>query len=421
MRVAASILPLFLASFGVVSQTMAQSHETGLVLLDDNAYQSIPLATTPLFGDLPDSVDLADWFPTPGNQKQQASCVGWATSYLKAYQENRERSVKDYAFSPAYIYNQIKTSTDCRGGSSYVEALGLIRRDGDALLSDFPYDPGSCSARPDAGTVAKARQFAIAEWRRVNVQDSMEIKSQLASGFPVLIGMMVDDAFMALNRNSAVYPGSNTAIRGGHAMVVIGYSEKLQAFKVINSWGEHWGEDGYGWITYSAFPRFVREAYSSQDIVVQKPDTKPDQKTKPSLAATIGTLNIVHNVMVPLQNGGVAPGMQLSVDGKVTGGAGKSFQMIAKFSFGSGAPLRANPLEIFYRDLGGYVVATTETKTIGSDAEDISKLSISIPYYAMNFAWTGGMTAQNLSALVEVDVDNSEVGRSASQPFILRW
>jgi hypothetical protein len=40
---------------------------------------------------------------------------------------------------------------------------------------------------------------------------------------------------------------------GAHAMVVVGYSKKRNAFKVLNSWGQKWGANGYVWIDYSLF------------------------------------------------------------------------------------------------------------------------------------------------------------------------
>ncbi len=36
---------------------------------------------------------------------------------------------------------------------------------------------------------------------------------------------------------------------GGHAWLIIGFSEKRQSFRMLNSWGEKWGsEKGRAWI-----------------------------------------------------------------------------------------------------------------------------------------------------------------------------
>ena len=37
---------------------------------------------------------------------------------------------------------------------------------------------------------------------------------------------------------------------GGHAMVIVGYDDRKQAFKLINSWSTDWGKKGFGWVSY---------------------------------------------------------------------------------------------------------------------------------------------------------------------------
>ena len=210
-----------------------EGRTTGLMFLEEDRYRSIPLATPPLLGDLPTDVDLSANFPLPGQQGAQSSCVGWAVANLKAYQEQVERkwglNSRSHQFSPAYIYNQIKTSQDCRGGSNFEAALNLLRRSGMATLSDFPYDESSCDRLPGQAIVQRSQQFAIADWRRVNVQDETEIKTQIAAGFPILIGMSVDDGFSNL-RSGAIYSSRSGNSRGGHAMVGGGFADDSRAF-----------------------------------------------------------------------------------------------------------------------------------------------------------------------------------------------
>ena len=198
VRHGVSIAAILLVGVLNASAQRPAVYERGLQFVDETAYQSIPLAAPPLMGELPRNVNLAERFPRPGAQGRQSSCVGWAVAYaLKSYQESVERSwapsTADRMFSPAYIYNQIKLGSDCQGGARFVDALNLLRREGVATLRDFPYSEGDCSRQPDPAVRQVARQFAVAEWRRVNVQDDVEVKSQLAAGFPVLIGMIVDD------------------------------------------------------------------------------------------------------------------------------------------------------------------------------------------------------------------------------------
>ena len=40
---------------------------------------------------------------------------------------------------------------------------------------------------------------------------------------------------------------------GGHFVVAVGYNEAKKALLVLNSWGRHWGQDGYAYLPFSEF------------------------------------------------------------------------------------------------------------------------------------------------------------------------
>lgn len=48
---------------------------------------------------------------------------------------------------------------------------------------------------------------------------------------------------------------------GGHALVVVGYDDRKEAFRSMNSWGKNWGDDGYIWVKYKDFGDFCKYAY----------------------------------------------------------------------------------------------------------------------------------------------------------------
>jgi hypothetical protein len=183
---------------------------------------------------------------------------------------------EEHRFSPAFIYNQIKLSADCRkAGSTIPDALNLVRRDGIATLRDFPYDENSCDAFPSAQVKQAARGFPIADWRRANVQDEVEIKTQLSAGFPVVAGIIVDEAFANLGPDR-IYTSPNNVKPGAHAIVVVGYDDSVSAFRILNSWGSEWSNGGFGWINYQTFRRIAREGYVAQDVIYTPPRPLPD-------------------------------------------------------------------------------------------------------------------------------------------------
>jgi len=424
----------------------AQTRPTGLQFMSDTAYQSIPLAAPPLLGQVPPSVDLSSRFPEPGNQGKQNSCVGWAVAYaLKSYQEGLERSwgtgPTNHRFSPAFIYNQIKKGPDCQSGTTFVEALNLLRRDGVATLADFPYQDTDCSRQPDAAVRMAARPYAIADWRRVNVRDPTEVKTQLASGFPVLIGMMVDTAFMQL-RGEQAYARASGKTEGGHAMILVGYDDARGAFKVMNSWGTQWGTGGFGWITYAAFTQTVREAYVAQDVVtVAPPPVTPAPAPRPSPApmptpspspapvlplpplspvAHLGRPTFVHDVTMQSPLGPVK-GMQIFVPGELLNAQGQRVHVEVRFNFLNGPPLYAHPQEGVYRDFSGLVATGSQVRTVGSAREALGAQPILIPYYALNFQPTNYQRHYDLTFSALVYVGNRMLVQSPPIGFGFWW
>lgn len=420
-------IPLLLALTACVSTASAQDpegHGTGLVYGSEEDYRDLPLVTAPMMGTLPAAKDLSDWFPEPGDQGTQGSCVGWAVGYgLKSYQEAIERRTKPSAsttYSPSYIYNQIRAGS-CAGGSSIQDALGLVRRQGIASMQDFPYDARNCSAMPSDEVRRRARPQAIADWRRVDINDRVEVKSQLNAGFPVVIGMDIDQGFESLGHGQ-IYTGPSGKDLGGHAMVVVGYDDNKGAYKVLNSWGTTWGTGGYGWISYEAFERRVKRAYTAQDIVITDPSQIPepddiqDPEPVPAPAVQISRPEVAHNVPISAL-GGTWPGMNIRVPGSISGAKGSNAQVLVRFYFPDGRALLANPMEPTFRDAHGLAATGTPVGEVFSDSAGLESHVMSIPYYALNLVPTGGRQRYDLSVVASVYLDGFEVVRSEMTPI----
>lgn len=153
-----------------------------------------------------------------------------------------------------------------------------MKRKGVPRLTDFPYDPKNCSRIPDASVVSEAASFKIVDWKTVNENNLDSIKGQIFSGTPVIFGLETSESFDNLHKGQ-IYNDLTAKRTGPHAMVLIGYSESKQAFKLINSWGNDWGDNGYGWITYKAFQKWVIDAYVME--VASAPTPRPEALTDP--------------------------------------------------------------------------------------------------------------------------------------------
>jgi hypothetical protein len=415
---------------------LGQDQGTGLIFLSEQEYKSIPLASSAMMGTLPEQKDLSEWFPKPGDQGFQASCVAWAVCYgLKSYQEAVENkrypnNLKDL-FSPSYIYNQIKLN-GCDNGSYIRSALELLKKEGVATLEQFPYDQSECNRQPTKIDKTNARRFSIADWRTVSLQDEIDVKSHIASGFPVVIGMMIDEGFRRIIGNQ-IYSGPSGKELGGHAMVVVGYNDKVQAFKILNSWSANWGDDGYVWVSYRAFKQRVKEAYAVQDIIITDPtEIKPVIDNKPiiediptpapssKIAAKLNGLVITHNVPVNMPLGQF-PGMVITVPGRIINAQGSNAQIIIRFIMPNGQPLVANFQETFFRDIHGYVAVGSPVLPVFNNSADTGNATFAIPYYALNLNPTNGFQTYELDAVATIYINGFEYNKSPNTKMLVKY
>ena len=266
-------------------------------------------------GKLPESVSLEAYCPKRGNQGGQGSCVGWASAYAartilqaQATAQNPNSTI----FSPAYVYNQIHLD-NCQG--SYMnEALKCLGQKGALPLAEFPYNDRDCSKQPSAAQKDAGAQYRIGGFNRLTDGDNTygldinAMKQNLAQGCPVLIGAMVTSSFQEMRGNRALWrPSSYDQTLGGHAMCVIGYDDTYAggAFQIMNSWGEDWGDRGFGWVRYADFKEITKEAYGLHPLAKPATDGKFDvkiglvqNKTKQHIPITLKSSNLFTSAKV---------------------------------------------------------------------------------------------------------------------------
>ncbi len=221
---------------------------------------------------LPESVSLLRFAPDRQDQGKQGSCVAWSSVYaartiVEAASTNQ--SGNNTAYSPAFVYNQIGLE-GCQG--AYIQnAMEFMTSKGVVPFNTFPYDEQDCSRQPNSSMQNNAAQNRMHGFTRLTDGEGVEginvraVKEHLAKDAPVVIGMMVGGTFMQDMMGKEMWTPTDEDRSqmgfGGHAMCVIGYDDRKQAFQLMNSWGPKWGNNGIGWVRYADFKEFVREAY----------------------------------------------------------------------------------------------------------------------------------------------------------------
>ncbi len=263
---------------GTISQENSGALSKGATLDPeqfDNTEVFEPLAAV---NTMPERVSLEAYCPPRMNQGQQGSCVAWSHAYAARsimYAMQSGKNPEECAFSPSYLYNQIKLE-GCQG--AYIpKAMEKMQEQGLVAFQDFGYNDQDCSKQPSDALIQKANAFKIKGYQRLTDGDKsgfgnekiniQAIKQNLAQGAPVTIGMMVGGSFMQEMMGQEVWIPNDADYDmngfGGHAMCVIGYDDYKAggAFQIMNSWGADWGQNGIAYVRYKDFEFFTKEAY----------------------------------------------------------------------------------------------------------------------------------------------------------------
>jgi hypothetical protein len=263
------------------------NYTTGNQEDDPAVLQTFPL-DQPYRAYLPVSVDLSYRLPDPGDQGKAESCTAWAVgyaarSYYTSAYEARDVHEAQNVPSPAFLYNlswRRNPKSTCQSGSNFATAAAILQQ-GAPSLADYPYKASDCSAPPQA-QVASASDFRVQGLRRLDHTKVDDLKGALVRSNPVLVSFRVDNAWKK-HRGAGVFDHTEVDQKwGGHAMAIVGYDDRKQAFRLINSWGKGWGDGGYAWVSYGAYASHVREAVTLVVSSAARPRPAPPRPPPPA-------------------------------------------------------------------------------------------------------------------------------------------
>ena len=205
---------------------------------------------------LPPSVDLRPQFPPCYDQGSWGTCTENAVAgVLHAMQPITAR------WMPSRLYLAYEASTvhEEDGVTTFVSILDPCMLTGYTEESLWPYDQAHLDIAPNATATFDAAKHRIGCYARVPDNDLTSLKTSLALGKPVLLGVQCyagfEDAITA-STGDVPTPGWWERLKGclgGHGIVAVGYDDKTQRIRFRNSWGIGWGCAGYGTIGYDYF------------------------------------------------------------------------------------------------------------------------------------------------------------------------
>lgn len=238
-------------------------------------------------------IDLSVHSPLVLNQGNNWSCVPYAMVYgafgteIGIIKDERNKQIiTSNALSPMYVFKKLKANScdvglDIEETADYIENRGLLK------FTDLPTN--NCFVKITDRMEALAQNnkpIKVVQPLNFKSGDPFEKKYQEVlkilekENKPVIAGLYLVNSklFKSLNSNNFVYDPTvannnlydlkNNYVNQ-HAVTVVGFdkSKKFEgrevqgAFKILNSYGEEWGDNGYCWIPFEEFGRSIRVAY----------------------------------------------------------------------------------------------------------------------------------------------------------------
>ncbi len=204
--------------------------------------------------DNPTIVDLRPFMTAVENQGDSNSCTANAMAGAYEYLDNRING-QSADVSRLFIYynaRAIDGSVDEDEGAYLSDCVKVVRKYGACTEETWPFTLDEVTSKPPKDAYREAAQFRIEDAASVDI-DLDVMRTCLAAGYPFVFGLQLFESFNGAGGNGGLVPmpdPDNEKHEGGHAMLCVGYSDADRVFIIRNSWGEEWGDMGYGYVPY---------------------------------------------------------------------------------------------------------------------------------------------------------------------------
>lgn len=284
------------ATVYVGAETENSTYSTGYISDDLSWFSNhIVSSNVPAESQLPASCDnsTSPYFPAIGDQARSNSCASFATTYYQfTYEANKLNNIvttPDNTYFPMWTYNFCRYPND--GGSTFEDNYNVLTKWGALRYSDYDNIPSTLTSSYtywSDNTEAKieALNTRISTVNTIHtpmngsgIMISFEpgtsdthafdaVKHILSSGKILTVSSISSGWVYKTTTNGETAIIQNNSNAGGHAITIVGYNDNIKcdingngtiesnekgAFKIANSWGSGYQNNGFVWVMYDAF------------------------------------------------------------------------------------------------------------------------------------------------------------------------
>lgn len=272
--------------------------------INNHLYSSEPTVQS-----FPTAVDnsTSPYFPDIGNQGQIGCCTSFATTYYQfTYEANKLNNIfttPENTYCPMWSYNYCNDGLN--KGTSFENNYNILKNVGALRYSDYDFTfsmnkndsanytywsnntPAKLEALETRVSSVYALKTPVSNGNIISFNSGSTqlhafdaVKMALTSGKVLTVTTTAYewDIATATNNQKIIVHSTRQTNRGLHAVTIVGYNDNIAcdvngdgviqanekgAFKIANSWGSNYQNNGYVWVLYDAFNTYNDSTRSS--------------------------------------------------------------------------------------------------------------------------------------------------------------
>ncbi|OCQ89754.1 hypothetical protein BCD64_17530 [Nostoc sp. MBR 210] len=246
-----------------------QLNNSLLFPISSDLLQQIKTKETFLY--LPEFVDLSYWCSPVEDQGSLNSCTAHAGIALIEYAQKKSSGSYTDA-SPLFLYQVTRNLMQREGdsGASVRDTMKAMVAFGVCPEEYWPYNEDKFNEEPTSFCYSFAENYKTIKYFRLDYGQISkyallsQVKLLLVAEIPCIFGFTLYNSVydeVNFSRGHIPLPSKRDKVIGGHTVVAVGYhdckiienedGERFEgALLIRNSWGNRWGQGGYGWMPY---------------------------------------------------------------------------------------------------------------------------------------------------------------------------